>query len=276
MISPQKKSQNPGTSKDRPGPKTPLGSGAQAPRGARVLILKCTPTYSANFQAPRGARKPPDECGRMHTTSMPVLIYIITLLSSLILMQCGDINPNPGPRTPKYPCGMCKRAVTRSCKAIMCDNCNIWIHNSCSGITDSKYESHQLDSKLSFICPSCEMPTYLQLIDSQIYQSHNVFTILQDTTRESSTPNSQSPICFQPTPFAMSTPDRSKSRNPKEAMKGFKIMSINCNCIIGLGKRAEFQSLIDEHRPHVVLGQESKLGPEHKDSEIFPQKYTVY
>ena len=129
MISPQKKSQNPGTSKDRPGPKTPLGAGAQAPRGARVLILKCTPTYSANFQAPRGARKPPDECGRMHTTSMPVLIYIITLLSSLILMQCGDINPNPGPRTPKYPCGMCKRAVTRSCKAIMCDNCNIWIHN---------------------------------------------------------------------------------------------------------------------------------------------------
>ena len=119
------------------------------------------------------------------------------------------------------------------------------------------------------------MPTYLKLIDSHIYQSHNLFTVFDDTTNESTFSDIQSPSNFQPAPFATSTPDRNLTRNPREAMRGFKIMSLNCNSLIGLGKRAEFQSLIDEHRPHVILGQESKLGSEHKDSEIFPQRYIV-
>lgn len=196
------------------------------------------------------------------------------VLCSLILL-CGDINPNPGPRPPKFPCKMCCKAVTKTCRAIQCDNCDVWIHNKCSGISDSQYEHFQSDSKLSFICPKCEMPTYLQQIDSRIFCSTNQYDVLDETTLDLSIPSIYSPSSFKPAPFSTSSPDRSWIRNPKEARRGLKVMSINCNSIVSVGKRAEFQSLIQKHQPHVILGQESKLGPEHTNSEIFPKNYII-
>ena len=220
----------------------------------------------ADLQAPRGARR---------TSIAGKYFYFTKITLMSLLMLCGDIHPNPGPRSLKYPCGICSKAVTNSCKAIQCDHCDIWIHNKCSGITNSRYEHHQIDSKLTFICPNCEMPTFLQLIDSHILCSSNQFEYLPDETTENSIPSIHSPSSFRPPPFAMSSPDPSRTRNPKEAKRGFKIISINCNSLIGLGKRAELQAIIDEYQPHVILGQESKLGAEHANSEIFPSNYTV-
>ena len=49
------------------------------------------------------------------------------ILQTLLLMS-GDISPNPGPRTPKYPCGVCQKAVKWGQDAVRCDHCETWYH----------------------------------------------------------------------------------------------------------------------------------------------------
>ena len=53
-------------------------------------------------------------------------------------------------------------------------------------------------------------------------------------------------------------------------------MSVNCNSIQSIGKRAELQALIEDHNTHVTLAQESKLGPEHLTSVAFPNNFTIF
>ena len=40
---------------------------------------------------------------------------------SIILILSGDLHQNPGPRTPKVPCGICKKACTYRTPAVACD-----------------------------------------------------------------------------------------------------------------------------------------------------------
>ena len=53
----------------------------------------------------------------------------------------------------------------------------------------------------------------------------------------------------------------------------FKTLNINCNIIQSQEKRAKF--LVDKFKPHVIFGEESKLGSEHLSKEIFPPQYFV-
>ena len=53
------------------------------------------------------------------------------------------------------------------------------------------------------------------------------------------------------------------------------MLSVNCNSLRSLDKRSQLISLIDQHTPSVILGQESKLCPDFKSSEIFPDNYTT-
>lgn len=204
------------------------------------------------------------------------------LVKCLLLLLSGDVDSNPGPRPPKYPCGICNRAVTKSCKAIVCDrsNCGVWIHNRCSGITNSRYEEYMENSKLSFICPNCNMPTYLQNMSSDIFSTSNRFhalsTLDSSSEEEDELPSINSPSLFRPAPFSTSSPKGDDRTKLKEIAKNLNVMSVNCNSMQSLGKRAELQALIEDHQPHVILGQESKLGPEHLTSEIFPSSYTTF
>ncbi len=77
----------------------------------------------------------------------------------LILMLAGDVESNPGPRVPKYPCGMCSKAVKQSDKAVCCDICDQWLHNKCSGVSEHMYAILQ-GSDCEWICPNCGMPNF--------------------------------------------------------------------------------------------------------------------
>ena len=66
--------------------------------------------------------KPTLKTGRHHH-----LLY----LSFIIILQSADCELNPGPRTPKYPCLVCTKAVRWNHRAIACDNCEGWYHTDC-------------------------------------------------------------------------------------------------------------------------------------------------
>ena len=62
-----------------------------------------------------------------HVRRLPLSIPIRLKCRSntLILLLMSGIEPNPGPRTPRYPCGVCSRAVRNiGQRALACDECD--------------------------------------------------------------------------------------------------------------------------------------------------------
>ena len=49
----------------------------------------------------------------------------------------------------------CSGAVLKDHKAVQCDNCKMWVHNGCSFITESQYETLQ-NTNCTWIFPKCE------------------------------------------------------------------------------------------------------------------------
>ena len=43
----------------------------------------------------------------------------------------------------KAECSLCSGAVLNSHKAVQCDKCEMWVHNNCSYMSDSEYETMQ-------------------------------------------------------------------------------------------------------------------------------------
>ena len=64
---------------------------------------------------------------------------------SLLLCISNDVHPHPGPPSggPKYPCGVCRKAVRWSItrKAVACDACDVWYHTDCMGMNSDTYEA---------------------------------------------------------------------------------------------------------------------------------------
>ena len=78
--------------------------------------------------------------------STPSLFLMLTLLLS------GNPEVNPGPMHFTDPCGMCSKGVWANHKGIQCDECDIWYHSPCIGMTNANFKSHQKDATLDFIC----------------------------------------------------------------------------------------------------------------------------
>ena len=70
-----------------------------------------------NFALLRGKRN------IINSTKTSPLLY----LCCLVVAQSGDTHPNPGPRTPRYPCGSCNKAVRDCHEAILCNDCDTWV-----------------------------------------------------------------------------------------------------------------------------------------------------
>ena len=86
-----------------------------------------------------------------------IALYIIILL----LTQCHLPEPNPGPKAPKYPCGLCQKAVKTIDQAVMCDKCDTWFHINCESVSEDIYKC-LIGSDCSWYCTNCGYPV-LQL-----------------------------------------------------------------------------------------------------------------
>lgn len=69
--------------------------------------------------------------------------HTLIYLALLMLTISSDIESNPGPRTPKYPCQVCTRAVTWKDRGVACDDCRIYVCSNCGNElfhSQTKYE----------------------------------------------------------------------------------------------------------------------------------------
>ncbi|KAI8517480.1 hypothetical protein Bbelb_060610 [Branchiostoma belcheri] len=75
------------------------------------------------------------------------------------MAQAVDLETNPGPRPPKYPCGSCGKAVTFKHKGVCCDRCDYWFHHDCQGLSSNMY-SYLGNSNVSWVCLNCGLPNF--------------------------------------------------------------------------------------------------------------------
>ena len=87
----------------------------------------------------------PSHLSTQHPSKIHNKLYI-----SLIL----DIKINPGPPSPKFPCGICNKAVTSRQCGVACDTCDTWHHTTCMNISSTDYESLH---NISWHCISCSI-----------------------------------------------------------------------------------------------------------------------
>ena len=207
---------------------------------------------------------------------MAVLIIItasviIILNPKLTLLLGGDVETNPGPRPPKFPCGECGKACTdyRGAKSsILCESCDTWYHADCVGINAS-FLSLLGRSELPWECCRCGLPNpSSSLFDTVIMTNSSE----EESTHLSSTSGNSTPTSeFPGSPLASSSPSKMQYSPCKASLR---TLTINFQSIFS--KREEFWSLIDATKPDVIMGCETwlKSGVGHR--EIFPSGYNLY
>lgn len=65
-----------------------------------------------------------------------------------ILLNRGGIHPHPGPST-AHPCSVCSGRVTWAGVSFLCNQCDLWVHRRCSGL------SLPADYTSDWVCPVC-------------------------------------------------------------------------------------------------------------------------
>ena len=65
----------------------------------------------------------------------------------------------------KADCGFCSGAVLKGHEAVRCDSCDLWIHNECSFIAETQYETVN-NTNCTWICP--KLNSSLSLIPSLV------------------------------------------------------------------------------------------------------------
>ena len=72
---------------------------------------------------------------------------------AILLLLCGDIETNPGPRD---VCPVCTTDVLGHHYAIQCDGCSFWFHIRCINMTENQYKTLvKMDSFYSYDCKHC-------------------------------------------------------------------------------------------------------------------------
>jgi hypothetical protein len=125
---------------------------------------------------------------------------------------------------------------------------------------------------VSWHCIICNNPNYSVLpFDLHCISTFNTFGSLSGLSDEGSSFPKTPPSIFKPS--HQSTPIRTK-RQKNECNIPLRVLNVNFQSI--KKKQHLVQNLVDNTKPDIVIGSETWLDPNIKDSEIFPDGFKVY
>ena len=185
-------------------------------------------------------------------------------LFSLVILQSHDCHPNPGPRTPKYPCQVCGKACrwSKTIKSVACNNCEQWYHKDCMQMNTATYEALE-KTDMSWCCFKCGIPNF----DTSLFED---FEATMDTSRNSgSTGNGSFNLSDIGHPKSASSPNPRK-RQPV-TKRCLKILNINFQSI--RSKKEAFWSMLEYTEPDIILASETWLQPGITEREILPPDF---
>ena len=113
----------------------------------------------------------------------------------------------------------------------------MWIHNRCSLITESEFDSVE-NTSCTWICPKCD---FFNFSDSFFADQLN----LENENR------------FDPLANGSGTKASQTGSDKNKFITGLKFVSININSI--RGKKLELLAFLDFHQPQIVAIQEKKM-----------------
>ena len=166
----------------------------------------------------------------------PFVIQLLLLLSGTV-----EVNPGPIRRTPKFPCGECKRAVANSVKSIACDNCQKWYHLKCIPMGDQVFDCYAKDEDLEWICSYCA----LKDISSTLFDT----SISSDESFDCTTNIS-----------------KKKSKQLRITICNFQSLWNKSNIL---------KKYLTANNIDILLGSETHLSNNIMNSEILPPNYTA-
>ncbi|KAK3102607.1 hypothetical protein FSP39_012613 [Pinctada imbricata] len=188
--------------------------------------------------------------------------HALLYLSFILLLNASDIETNPGPRTPKYPCQICNKAVTWKQKGVACDDCQKWYHASCMQMSTQVYMAL---NNITWQCCNCGMPNFsTSLFESFIIDSNdsNSFSVLDETSISPGPPLHTS----SPTSKRVNTSTRANTQH-------LRVLNINFQSI--KNKKEELANIIETSDPSIIIGTETWLNPNIYSHELFPPNYEI-
>ena len=64
----------------------------------------------------------------------------------------------------KFPCGICDKSVNKNQKSIYCNNCDLWVHKSCEGLTDGEFQKLvEEDEHIPLSCLVCKVKSNAEI-----------------------------------------------------------------------------------------------------------------
>ncbi len=192
----------------------------------------------------------------------------------LLLLLSGQIELNPGPYTPKYPCQICSLAVKWGQRGLACDNCDLWYHVSCMSMSSGEY-SILANKSMVWNCVKCassnHTTVFSSLSASDASSSHHANSS-HDTHNPPSPNNTSLPIGD---PIASSSPKNQAKPKPKP-VKVTSLRAIVVNFQSIKNKAPEVQVLVDNTDPDIIIGTETWLHAGVHSSEVIPRNYSTY
>ena len=170
---------------------------------------------------------------------------------TFILLLMSGIESNPGPRTPRYPCGVCTRAVRDiGQRALACDECDKWCHMSCLSMNTPEFDLYA-NSDLPWYCPSCNSLNRSTVVYDLPFADVDDKSLFTESDHSSQNPSdmissSLSNVCSEYSSPRPTSSDQSARKKGKD-----------------------IATLMETVCPNVILGTETWLSPDVCSSEVF-------
>ena len=187
---------------------------------------------------------------------------------TLLLILSGDIQLNPGPRPPKYPCGICHKACKWTTPCVRCDTCKVYYHKDCMLMPDGIFNNL---NNISWECFHCGVPNF-----SSSFFNSSIDVSSPNRFKAISPENSSGHSFVFGSPVATSSPSHERKRHHPRKSPNLPLKVLVINCRDMSGKRPLLESLLDATDADIIIGTESWLSSDIKSNEIFPPDYNVF